>query len=119
MIRKKRLPIGHLALYGWLPSPLKIWAYRVFRGYKIGKGETLAFGAVVIGDEVELGDDVEIGLLAMMMGRTIRIARHSSVLYRRLGDSDFELQTNKIANLKAAIAKLSIGKCFLIVFDFG
>jgi acetyltransferase-like isoleucine patch superfamily enzyme len=79
MIRKKRLPIGHLALYGWLPSPLKIWAYRVFRGYKIGKGVTLAFGAVVIGDEVELGDHVEIGLLAMVMGRTIRIGRHSSV----------------------------------------
>jgi acetyltransferase-like isoleucine patch superfamily enzyme len=79
MIRKKRLPIGHLALYGWLPSPLKIWAYRVFRGYKIGKGVTLAFGAVVVGDDVELGDHVEIGLLAMVMGRTIRIGRHSSV----------------------------------------
>ena len=79
MIRKKRLPIGHLALYGWLPSPLKIWAYRVFRGYKIGKGVTLAFGAVVVGDDVELADHVEIGLLAMVMGRTIRIGRHSSV----------------------------------------
>lgn len=79
MIRKKRLPIGHLALYGWLPSSLKIWAYRVFRGYKIGKGVTLAFGAVVVGDDVELADNVEIGLLAMVMGRTIRIGRHSSV----------------------------------------
>ena len=79
MIRKKRLPIGHLALYGWLPSPLKVWAYRVFRGYKIGKGVKLAFGAVVVGDDVELGDHVEIGLLAMVMGRTIRIGRHSSV----------------------------------------
>src|SRR5688572_4517648 len=79
MIRKKRLPIGHLALYGWLPSSLKIWAYRVFRGYKIGKGVTLAFGAVVVGDDVELADHVEIGLLAMVMGRTIRIGRHSSV----------------------------------------
>ena len=79
MIRKKRLPIGHLALYGWLPSPLKIWAYRVFRGYKIGKNVTLAFGAVVVGDDVELADHVEIGLLAMVMGRTIRIGRHSSI----------------------------------------
>jgi acetyltransferase-like isoleucine patch superfamily enzyme len=79
MIRKKRLPIGHLALYGWLPSPLKIWAYRVFRGYTIGKGVKLAFGAVVVGENVELADNVEIGLLAMVMGRTIRIGRHSSV----------------------------------------
>jgi len=79
MIRKKRLPIGHLALYGWLPSPLKVWAYRVFRGYKIGKNVKLAFGAVVVGESVELADHVEIGLLAMVMGRTIRIGRHSSV----------------------------------------
>jgi acetyltransferase-like isoleucine patch superfamily enzyme len=79
MIHKKRLPLGHLALYGWLPSPLKVWAYRTFRGYKIGKGVKLAFGAVVVGENVELADHVEIGLLAMVMGRTIRIGRHSSV----------------------------------------
>jgi acetyltransferase-like isoleucine patch superfamily enzyme len=79
MIRKKRLPLGHLALYGWLPSPIKVWAYRTFRGYKIGKGVKLAFGGVVVGENVELGDHVEIGLLAMVMGRTISIGRHSSV----------------------------------------
>ena len=79
MIRKKRLPIGHLVLYGWLPSPIKAWAYRTFRGYRIGKGVKLAFGGIVVGDEVELADHVEIGLLAMVMGRSIRIGRHSSV----------------------------------------
>ncbi len=79
MIRKKRLPLGHLALYGWLPSPIKVWAYRTFRGYRIGKGVKLAFGGIVVGDEVELADHVEIGLLAMVMGRSIRIGRHSSV----------------------------------------
>jgi acetyltransferase-like isoleucine patch superfamily enzyme len=79
MIRKKRLPLGHLAVYGWLPSPLKVWAYRTFRRYRIGKGVKLAFGAVVVGESVELGDHVEIGLLAMVMGRSIRIGRHSSV----------------------------------------
>ena len=79
MIRKKRLPIGHLALYGWLPSPIKVWAYRTFRGYRIGKGVKLAFGAVVLGEQVELADHVEIGLLAMVIGRSITIGRHSSV----------------------------------------
>jgi serine acetyltransferase len=79
MIRKKRLPIGHLALYGWLPSPLKVWAYRVFRGYRIGKGVKLAFGGVVVGEEVELADHVEIGLLAMVFGRSITIGRPGSV----------------------------------------
>jgi acetyltransferase-like isoleucine patch superfamily enzyme len=79
MIRKKRLPLGHLALYGWLPSPIKVWAYRTFKGYKIGRGVKLAFGGIIVGRDVELGDGVEIGLLAMVMGRSIRIGRFSSV----------------------------------------
>lgn len=79
MIRKKRLPLGHLATYGWLPSALKVWAYRTFRGYRIGTGVKLAFGAVVLGEEVDIADGVEIGLLAMVMGRSIRIGRYSSV----------------------------------------
>jgi acetyltransferase-like isoleucine patch superfamily enzyme len=79
MIRKKRLPLRHLALYGWLPSPIKVWAYRTFRGYRIGKGVKLAFGGIVVGEAVTLGDGVEIGLLAMVMGRSITIGRFSSV----------------------------------------
>ncbi len=35
------------------------------------------------------------------------IARHSSLLYRKLGDSDAELQKNKVTNLKIAIEKLN------------
>jgi acetyltransferase-like isoleucine patch superfamily enzyme len=79
MIRKTRLPLAHLALYGWLPSVLKVWAYRTFRGYRIGKGVKLAFGGVIVGEQVDIADGVEIGLLAMVMGRTIRIGRFSSV----------------------------------------
>ena len=79
MIRKKRLPLAHLALYGWLPSAVKVWAYRTFRGYRIGAGVTIAFGGIVVGEQVELADGVEIGLLAMVIGRSIRIGRFSSV----------------------------------------
>lgn len=74
-----RIPLGHLLVYGWLPSPLKRWAYRLFRGYKIGRRVRFGFGGVVIGRQVELGDDVEIGLFAIVMGREIRMAPHSSV----------------------------------------
>src|SRR5512132_2276338 len=79
MIPNKRLPLAHLVIYGWMPSALKAWAYRTFRGYRIGKGVRFAFGGVVVGRDVELGDHVEIGLLAVVSGRTIRIGRHSSV----------------------------------------
>lgn len=79
MIPNKRLPLAHLVIYGWMPSALKAWAYRTFRGYRIGKGVRFAFGGVVVGRDVELGDHVEIGLLAVVSGRTIRIGRHSSI----------------------------------------
>src|SRR5262245_32065470 len=79
MIPKKRIPIRHLLLFGWMPSPLKVWAYRHRLGYKIGRRVRIEFGAAVVGKDVTLEDHVEIGLLAVVTGRTIRIGRHSSV----------------------------------------
>jgi len=38
---------------------------------------------------------------------TCVVARHSSLLYRKLGDSDADLQKNKVTNLKIAIEKLN------------
>lgn len=79
MIPKKRIPLAHLVVFGWMPSPLKVWAYRVFLGYKIGKHVTIHVGGAVVGQHVEIADHVEIGLLAVVMGRHISIGRHSSV----------------------------------------
>jgi len=79
MIRKKRLPIGHLIAFGWMPSALKRLAYRHLLGYRIGKGVKFSFGGVVVGESVDLADHVEIGLLAVVIGRTIRIGRYSSI----------------------------------------
>src|SRR5438874_12381791 len=79
LIPKDRIPLKHLLLFGWLPSPLKRLAYRWFLGYGIGKGVKFSFGGVVVGKSVDLGDHVEIGLLAVVQGRNITIGRHSSV----------------------------------------
>lgn len=79
LVRKKRVPWGHLVLFGWMPSLLKVVTYRLVLGYKIGKGVKIAFGGVVVGREVSLGDHVEIGFLAVVTGRHISIGRHSSV----------------------------------------
>jgi acetyltransferase-like isoleucine patch superfamily enzyme len=79
LLPKTRIPFRHLVLFGWLPSPLKVLAYRLLLGYRIGRRVRISFGGVVIGKTVELGDDVEIGLLAVVQGETIRIGRHSSV----------------------------------------
>jgi acetyltransferase-like isoleucine patch superfamily enzyme len=79
LIPSSRLPLAHLALFGWMPSALKVFTYRTLLGYKIGRHVKIAFGGVVIGREVELGDHVSIGLLAIVQGRSITIGRHSSI----------------------------------------
>src|SRR3989475_12515390 len=79
LIPKDRIPLRHLVLFGWLPSPLKRLAYGWLLGYRIGKGVRFSFGGIVVGKSVELGDHVEIGLLAIVQGRNISIGRHSSV----------------------------------------
>lgn len=79
LLPKSRLPLRHLLCFGWLPSPLKVWAYRAVLGYRIGRRVRIAFGGVIIGRDVELGDDVEIGMLAVVQGRRIRVGRHSSI----------------------------------------
>jgi len=79
LIPKDRIPLRHMLLFGWLPSPLKRLAYRWLLGYRIGKGVRFSFGGIVVGKSVELGDHVEIGLLAIVQGRNISIGRHSSV----------------------------------------
>src|SRR2546430_6530612 len=79
LLPKTRIPWRHIVLFGWLPSPLKVLAYRLLLGYRIGRGVRISFGGVVIGKHVELGDHVEIGFLAVVQGETIRIGRHSSV----------------------------------------
>src|SRR5437763_1908780 len=79
LLPKDRIPWRHLVLFGWLPSPLKILAYRLLLGYRIGRGVRFSLGGVVVGRSVEIGDGVEIGFLAIVQGRRIRIGRHSSV----------------------------------------
>jgi acetyltransferase-like isoleucine patch superfamily enzyme len=79
LVKKDRIPWTHLALFGWLPSPLKRLAYRVFLGYRIGRSVQFGVLGVVVGKDVVLGDHVSIGSFAIVSGRRVHIGRHSSV----------------------------------------
>ncbi len=79
MIPRSRLPVGHILLFGWMPSALRRFAYRTFLGYRIGQRVRFAFGSAVVAEEVDLADDVEIGLLAVVQGRHVSFGRHASV----------------------------------------
>src|SRR5258708_11252418 len=79
LIPKERLPWRHLVMFGWMPSPLKVWCYRHLLGYRIGRGVRLGFGSVIVGEEVTIGERVEIGFLTIVRGRRISIGRHTQI----------------------------------------
>lgn len=79
MVKRARLPIVHLLLFGWMPSPLRRLAYRHLLGYRIGRGVRFGLGSALVGEDVELGDHAEIGMLAVVQGRHVKVGRHSSI----------------------------------------
>jgi acetyltransferase-like isoleucine patch superfamily enzyme len=79
LIPHARIPFRHMLAFGWMPSPLKVWAYRTFLRYRIGPHVTIGPGAAVVGEDVEIAEGVTIGLLAIVQGRHIAIGRFSKV----------------------------------------
>lgn len=75
---KSRLPIREMVLFGFLPSLLKRWVYRL-RGYRVGRSVSLGLGAVVIGRDVEIGDHASIGFLSVVRGDTVKIGAHVQI----------------------------------------
>jgi acetyltransferase-like isoleucine patch superfamily enzyme len=79
LIPKRRLPWGHLFLFGWMPNPLKVWCYRHVLGYRIGRGVHLGIGAVIVATEATIGDHVELGFFTIVRGRRVSIGRHTQI----------------------------------------
>ena len=78
LIKKTRIPVTHILLIGFLPSPLKKMVYRL-KGYKIGPGVKLSLGSVVIGKEVTIGERSSIGFFTIVKARKIQIARYVKI----------------------------------------
>jgi len=75
---KPRLPIKDLVLFGFLPSPLKKFFYRL-KGYKIGRNVSLGLGCVISGDDVSIGDGTQVGFLTIIRGRSIKLGPHVQI----------------------------------------
>src|SRR5579884_3955019 len=83
LTEKARVPIRSILLYGFWPSFIKIFLYRL-KGYRIGKGVSIGFGSVICGADVEVGDHTTIGFLTIIRGETIRLGS-----YVRIGSTTF------------------------------
>jgi acetyltransferase-like isoleucine patch superfamily enzyme len=78
LIKKSRLPIRDIFIYGFLPNFLKVAVYRL-RGYSIGKGVSIGFGSVVCGKNVRIGSHTKIGFLVVIRGVNITIGSHVQI----------------------------------------
>ena len=73
-----RFPIREMLVFGFLPSFLKKWVYRL-RGYRIGKGVRIGLGTVICGEDVEVGKGADIGFLTIIRGKKIRIGKYVQI----------------------------------------
>lgn len=75
---KSRVPLKQILLVGFLPSPLKVFLYRL-KGYRIGRKVSIGFGSIVDANQAEIGDGTRIGFLTVVRGRTVKIGRHVQI----------------------------------------
>lgn len=73
-----RFPIKHILAFGFLPSPIKRWVYRLL-GYQIGPGVSLGIGSVIVGKSVAIGAHTSIGFFTIIRGDFIRIGPHVQI----------------------------------------
>jgi acetyltransferase-like isoleucine patch superfamily enzyme len=78
LISKPRFPVREILLYGFLPSPIKTFVYRL-KGYKIGASVSIGFGSVICGEDVEIKDHTQIGFASFIQGKRIRLGAHVSI----------------------------------------
>ncbi|MBS1636784.1 MAG: hypothetical protein JST26_12785 [Bacteroidetes bacterium] len=122
LIKKTRIPVTHILLIGFLPSPLKKMVYRL-KGYKIGPGVKLSLGCVVIGESVEIGEKSSIGFFTIVKARHIKIARFvkigamSAIDTERISiDDDARINEQVyIGGTKTPESSLTLGKRTIIM----
>lgn len=78
LVKKRKLPVAHLMLFGWMPSFIKTSVYRLM-GYRIGKGVCIGFGSVIVANEVTVGPEARIGFLCVVMGRSVELGPRVSI----------------------------------------
>lgn len=122
LIKKNRIPIKEIILYGFLPNFMKKLVYRL-KGYKIGKNVYFGIGSVVIGNNVTIGDNSSFGLVSVVRGNIIDIGRYVRIGALSMIDTekiiigdDSRINENVIVGgIKTPESMLKLGKRVIIM----
>jgi acetyltransferase-like isoleucine patch superfamily enzyme len=127
LVKKKRIPVLTILIFGFLPSFLKRFFYNNFKGYKISKGVKIGIGSVIIGDEVEIGEKTKIGFFTIIRAQKIKVGRFvqiGSFSYIDTGQliigDDSRIRENVyVAGISTPKSKLVLGKrCMIGQYSF-
>ncbi len=79
IVDKSRLPIFKMLTIGMLPSPLKLFWYRL-RGARISLGVKISLGSVISGSHsVEIGADTTIGMFTIIDCKKLKIGKRTKI----------------------------------------
>ena len=120
-LQKERIPLKQIILYGFLPSFLKIFIYKL-KGFKIGSKVRIGFGSIIIAKDVVIKNNVQIGFLSIIQARKIEIDEYTSIAsfcyfdteYLKIGKDTRIREQVKVGVLKTPESKLIIGDRCLI-----
>lgn len=126
LIPRSRIPIRDILIYGFLPSFLKKFVYRL-KGYRIGKKVSIGIGSVICGEEVYVGDYTTIGFLTVIRGKNIKIGSWVAIgattipdtPYLEIGDGSKINEQVFIGGLQFLDSRFVLGKnCQIMQMSF-
>ncbi len=126
IIKKTRIPVKQIILYGFLPSFAKKLIYRI-KGYKIGKNVSFGLGSVIIGKDVTINDNTSIGFLTVIRCKKINIGRFVTIgSFTYINTEQFEIGEDSkirenvyVSGLVTPESKLILGKrCSILEYSF-
>lgn len=126
LIKKDRIPIKDIILFGLFPSFIKKMIYRL-KGYEIGNKVKIGVGSIILGKNVTIADYATIGFATVIRGKNINIGRFVNIGSFTFIDTenieigeDTRIRENVyVTGLKKPESKLKIGnRCLISQYTF-
>lgn len=117
MRKKDRIPLKKMLTVGLLPSPIKVFIYKL-RGAKIGKNVHIGIGSIIVADSIEIGDNTKIGFASVIRARKLKLGKNVEIGAMtffdaeeiEIGDESIIREQVYVGGMTTPQSKLKIGK---------
>ena len=78
LIKRSRLPIRQMLTVGLLPSPIKVWWYKL-KGARIGPGVSIGLCSIISANSMEIDADTSIGMFSYISSAGVKIGKRTAI----------------------------------------